>query len=141
MRAQAFVGFFCAAVLATPVFAGACDLPKIEAGLRRTFNAPEGAKDTKAVHDALLHCYRTERDAELKAHEGYLIVRLDAFAIDYFMRNGYDAGVLLEAREIAPVYSALPTNSPWFLRAKPLWERARQQIAVVRASQAAGIHP
>ena len=124
--------------LANP--ARVCDLPKIEAGLQRTFDNPGGAKDTKAVHDALLRCYRSERNAEVRAHEGYLIVRFDAFAIDYFMRKGLDESVLAQSREMVPAYRALPANSPWFARAKPLWERAQQQVAVVRASRAAGIH-
>ncbi|HEX5274350.1 MAG TPA: hypothetical protein VFW34_03670 [Candidatus Rubrimentiphilum sp.] len=118
----------------------ACGLPKIEAGLQRTYDDPDGAKDTKAVHDTLLRCYRDERNAEVKAHEGYLIVRFDAFAIDYFMRKNLDESVFAQAREMTPVYRALPTNSPWFARAKPLWERAQHQIAIVRASRAAGIH-
>ena len=128
-------------VLGTPVFVHACDLPKIEAGLQRTYDNPDGAKDTKVVHDALLRCYHGESNAAIKAHEGYLIVRFDAFAIDYFVRKSLDESVLAEAREMAPVYRALPSNSPWLARAKPLWERAQEQVALVRASRAAGIHP
>jgi hypothetical protein len=131
--------FFLSLAVASP--ARGCDLPKIEAGLQRTYDNPDGAKDTKVVHDGLLACYRTERDAGVKAHEGYLIVRFDAFAIEYFMHNGFDESVLAEAREMGPVYRALPSNSPWFARAKPLWERAQEQVALVRAGRAAGIHP
>jgi len=118
-----------------------CSLPKIEAGLQRTYDNPDGAIDTKTVHDTLLHCYRSEGNAEAKAHEGYLLVRFDAFAIDYFMRKNLDESVLAESREMGPVFRALPSNSPWFTRAKPLWEPAQEQVSLARASLPAGIHP
>ena len=140
MRSLAFAFAFalCAAVIAVP--ARACDLPKVEAGLQRTFNDPEGAPDTKAVHDALLSCYRHESDVERKAHEGYLIVKFNSYSIDYFASKGLATGIMMEAKEMAPVYAALPRSSPWFAKAQPLWERAQAQIAVMRANEAAGIH-